>query len=135
MTWFIYALLSALLGSLSAIIEKRTLFKVHAIDFSVALGICAAVSTLPILFFASWEAVTIKALLIMFLLSPLAVFAFIGVTRGLRHMEISTSSPLLLLGPSMTAFLAFLNSRREIDLAANKRDSTFGGRNLYARNP
>lgn len=108
MTWFVYAILSAFLGSLSAILEKRTLGTVHAIEFSAALSVCAALWSLPIFFTASWANVDLKVIALTFILSIIAAFAFIGITRAVKHMEISTSSPLLLVGPFMTAITAFI---------------------------
>ncbi len=108
MTWFVYAILSAFLGSLSAILEKRTLGSMHAIEFSAALSVCAALWSLPILFTASWANVDLKVIALIFVLSIVAAFAFIGITRAVKHMEISTSSPLLLVGPFMTAITAYI---------------------------
>lgn len=108
MTWFSYAVLSAFIGSLSAIIEKRTLSHIHAIDFSIALSFAAAIISFPVLFVTSWGSVPLPAILLAFGVSILASFAFIGVTRGLRHLEISTSSSLFLLGPFVTVLLAYV---------------------------
>ncbi len=108
MTWFVYAILSAFLGSLSAILEKRTLGSMHAIEFSAALAVCAAIWSAPILFTASWANVDLKVIALIFLLSIVAAFAFIGITRAVKHMQISTSSPLLLVGPFMTAITAYI---------------------------
>lgn len=108
MTWFIYAILSAFFASLSAILEKRTLERVHSLDFSTALAFAAAIITLPTLFTASWEHMTPTIFGAIFLVSLLAAYAFIEVTRGVRHMEISSSSPLFLTSPMITAVLAFI---------------------------
>lgn len=108
MTWFGYAVLCAFLSSLSAIIEKKTLSHVHAMDFSIALALCAGILSAPILFTASWAHVNPQMLALTFLISLLAAFAFIGVTRGVRHLDISTSSSLFLLSPFLTTLLAFV---------------------------
>lgn len=108
MTWFVYAVLSAFLGSLTAILEKKTLTTLHAIDFSIALAFAAALFSSPILFTASWESITPTVLALTLLISILSAFAFVGVSRGMRHLEISTSSPLFLMGPFMTVLLAYL---------------------------
>jgi drug/metabolite transporter (DMT)-like permease len=108
MTWFSYAVLSAFIGSLSAMVEKKTLSHIHALDFSIVLSFAAAVCSLPFLLSADWSTLSPTILALAYAISLLAAFAFIGVTRGLRHLEISTSSSLFLLGPFITALLAYL---------------------------
>lgn len=108
MTWFGYAILSAFLTSIASILEKRTLGNMHAIDFSAALALVAGLLSIPILFTSSWESITPSVLGLIFVLSFLAAFAFIGIMRGVRHMDISSSAPLFLLAPFMTAVLAFI---------------------------
>ena len=108
MTWFFYALLTAFLSSLAAIFERRALYHMHSIDFSAAIAFVTAILTLPFLFTSSWESISIKVLLLTFTLSFVAALAFLSVTRGVRHMEISLSSPLFLFGPLITTLFAFI---------------------------
>lgn len=108
MTWFIFAVLAAFLTSLSTMVEKKTLAHLHAIDFSIVLSIFAALLSLPVLFTSSWDTIDAKALGLLLVVSLLATFAFIGVIRGVRHLEVSTSSSLFLLGPFITSLIAFL---------------------------
>ena len=108
MTWFTYAVLGAFLTSLSFILEKKTLERVHSIDFAAALAFCAGLITLPVLFTSSWERMSFGILMLIFGGSLLAALAFVEVTKGVRHMEISTSSPLFLTGPMITTILAFI---------------------------
>lgn len=108
MTWLGYALLSALFSGLASVFEKHTLNRLHSIDFSAAIALATALITLPILFTSSWEKITPLILGITFGSSLLAAWAFISVTRGIRHMEISLSSPLFLLGPFITTLFAFI---------------------------
>lgn len=108
MTWFVYAVLSAFLASLESILEKKTLQRVHSVDFSAVLAFAAALISFPTLFTASWAHVSLPVVGAIFLVSLLAAYAFIEVTRGIRHLEISTSSPLFLTSPMITALLAFV---------------------------
>lgn len=108
MTWLGYALLSALFSGLASLFEKRTLNRLHSIDFSAAIAFTTALITFPVLFTSSWEKVTPTALLIMVGTSLLAAWAFLSVTRGIRHIEISLSSPLFLFGPLITTLLAYI---------------------------
>lgn len=108
MTWLGYALLSAFFSGLASLFEKRTLNRLHSIDFSAAIAVTTAVLTFPVLFTTSWEKVTPTTIFIMFGISILAAWAFLSVTRGIRHIEISLSSPLFLLGPFITTLFAFI---------------------------
>ncbi len=108
MTWFVYAVLGAFLTSLSAIVEKKALTRLHAMDFSIVVALVAALLSSPILLTTSWEAVTPAAFGLIAVIAVVAMFAFLDVTRGIRHLEISTSSALFLLGPFISASLAFL---------------------------
>ncbi len=107
MTWFVYATLSAFLSSLASIIEKRTLARVHSTDFSLLTAFLIAVLSLPFFFTTSLASLTPKVLLVIYFTSILASFAFLEVTKGIRHMEISNSAPLFLLSPFLTAILAY----------------------------
>ena len=108
MTWLTYALLTALLNSLASLYEKHTLNKLHSIDFSAAIAFTTALLTLPVLWTASWDNMTPGILAFMFILSVIAATAFLSVIRAMRHMEISLSSPMFLLGPLITTLFAFL---------------------------
>ena len=108
MTWFIYAVLGAFLTSLSAIVEKKALTRLHAMDFSIVVALVAAILSSPILLSVSWEQVTPAAFGLIAVIAVVAMFAFLDVTRGIRHLEISTSSALFLFGPFISASLAYL---------------------------
>ncbi len=108
MMWFVFATLSALMASLSTIIEKRTLKDLHATDFSFVIAGLVALWSLPLLFFAPPFSLTPLILGTIYGTSILASFAYLEVTKGVRHMEISSSAPLFLLSPFITALFAFL---------------------------
>lgn len=106
--WFVYSITSAILAALSTILEKKTLEKEHSFNVSVAIAILAAILLSPALFIHRSVDIPPMALLIMFLGSILATIAFIEVTKGIRHMEISVSAPLFLLAPLITSLMAFV---------------------------
>lgn len=108
MTWFVFAVIAAFCVSLSSIIEKRTLVNVHSIDFAYTLAVIIAVVSIPVFFFYPLEVLTAKVLFVGYMISIAVTIAFIEVTKGVRHMEISASAPLFLLSPFMTAMFAFL---------------------------
>lgn len=108
MSWVLYSLISAVFASASAIVEKKTLFREHALEFSAALALTNAIITLPMLFFVGVSTFAPVSFLLLALNSIAASVAFLLVTKGLRHMEVSVASPLLVLGPGATAILAFI---------------------------
>jgi len=107
MSWFFFAFLSAVFLSGSALIEKRVLLKVHSVDFSVSLAILNFVLSIPFIFFIDFSAVERFELFLIFVAALLAAIAFFLVAKGIRHLELSTVSPLLSLSPGTTSLLAF----------------------------
>jgi len=107
MSWFLFAIGSAVLASLSALIEKKTLMREHATEFVTLLAVFNALITLPLFFFIDYSKITLGAISLVYLASVLGSFAFLLITKCVRHMEISVVSPLLVLGPAVTALLAY----------------------------
>jgi drug/metabolite transporter (DMT)-like permease len=107
MTWFIYAIISSFCASLATILEKKVLQKEHTSVFSASLSVVAALTTLPFLFVYN-PRIPLEALSFMIVASILATIAFVEVTKGIRHLEISSSAPLFLLSPLITTVLAFI---------------------------
>jgi drug/metabolite transporter (DMT)-like permease len=107
--WFTYAVIAAFLTSLTSILEKKTLGKMHSIDFTSFQAVLAALVTLPILFqFEIWQTISLKIISLCFVVSVIATFAMFDVIRGVRHLEISESAPLFLLNPFFTTLLAYM---------------------------
>lgn len=107
MTWFIYAIISSFCASLATILEKKVLQKEHTNVFSASLSIVAAISTLPFLFIYDSH-LPLEVFVYMLVASVLATIAFVEVTKGIRHLEISSAAPLFLLSPLITTILAFI---------------------------
>lgn len=107
MSWIAFALLSAILATLAALSQKKTLIKEHAMEYSTVLAIIVATLTLPFLFTASLDTIPLSAYALIYANSWLAAIAFLLVAKGLRHAPISTISPLLVLTPAITAVIAF----------------------------
>jgi len=108
MLWLIYILITAILVSFSTIIEKKVLFKEHAMEFSAVLALFNMVLALPFFLFADFSGLTLRPLLYMLLSSIMAAVAFLLIIKAIRHMEVSSVSPLVILGPGLTAVLAFV---------------------------
>lgn len=106
MEWFIFALGSAILASISAVVEKKTLRTQHALSFSATLAIINALIMIPFVSNVnfSFDAVTY---LQIFVVSILATAAFLMVAKSLRHMDVSLVSPLMAFGPAVVVLPAF----------------------------
>ncbi len=108
MEWYIFAGLCALFAGMSAIVEKKTLRKQHAMEFSTILAIFNFLVVLPLLVKADLYSISTNTYLLIFGVSILGSVAFLLVAKSLRHMEISQASPLLNFGPVFVAILAFI---------------------------
>ncbi len=107
MSWFSYAILAAFFASLSVILEKKTLENVHSFDFSILLALFAACITAPVMISAPWETLSPALFVSIFCVSLIIAAAHFSVTKGLRHLEVSVASPILLLTPLITTLLAY----------------------------
>ncbi len=112
MVWFLFALGSAIFSALSALTEKKSLMKVHAMEFSCALAILNFLFSLPLIFLADFD-IPLFVLAVMYASSIIATVAFLFIAKGVRHLEVSLVSPLLNLNPAILATLAYflLNER------------------------
>jgi len=105
--WYIYGLLTAVLAAAAAITIKHTLFKEHAMEFAATLALVVAAITAPRLPYIDYAAIPLAAYALILLVALLAATAYLFVTKAVRHMPISMSSPLLVLGPAFSAILAY----------------------------
>lgn len=107
MEWFILALISAVLSSISAIAEKKTLFKEHAMEFATILAVFSAIITFPALILFKSQ-ITLPLMGLLYLNSLLDTFGFLLIAKAIRHLDVSVSSPMLAFGPAITAVFGFL---------------------------
>lgn len=108
MTWFLFAFLCALLLSASTILEKRVLQKIHSIDFTVASALLNFLFCVPFVLMIDVSHLDPKTLSFIFCAAFLAAISFFLVAKGMRHLEISTVSPILSLTPGVTSLFAFV---------------------------
>ena len=107
-SWLIYAFVSTVLTSAAALTTKKTLLKEHAMEFSTVLAILVLIVSLPLFLIIDYTKITLIQIVITFFSSILAAIAFLFIAKAVRHMEITDSTPLLALGPGVTAVLAFI---------------------------
>lgn len=108
MTWFIEAILAAILLAIASLIEKKILQKEHALEFSVIFSICVALFSLPLLVTVHWQSMSALAVLTLFACSVCCTLSFYYSMKCVRHMDISVVSPWLAVGPALTALFAFI---------------------------
>ncbi|MCF7872526.1 DMT family transporter [Candidatus Woesearchaeota archaeon] len=108
MDWFIFAILTALLTGIQSIVQKKVLFKEHAMSFSATLAVVIAFITLPFLFIVDFSLIPGIAWVVMYFTSVLGSIAFLLIAKAVRHMDMSSSSPLLVIGPAFTALVAWI---------------------------
>ena len=108
MTWLIYATTAAVLVAAAALLEKKSLLREHAMQFSAILAIVNLAIGLPFLVLADYSNLNIKIIMLMFFASILGSLAFLFMAKSVRHIDISISAPLLALSPAVTALIGFI---------------------------
>ncbi len=105
--WQLLAFTSALFSALAAVLEKKALFKIPALTFSLILSLFTFVLSIPFLFKSDLSSLTTITVLVLYIKSVLGAFAFLLVMNGIRKNELSRSLPLLVFTPALVAVLAF----------------------------
>jgi drug/metabolite transporter (DMT)-like permease len=113
MEWFLFAILCAFFSSAAAITQKKTLNIEHPMEFSTVLAIFNMVLALPFFFLIDFSLLKFVPLFILFLISMISSVAFLFIAKALKHMDVSVCSPMLVMGPGITAIFAmfFLGER------------------------
>jgi drug/metabolite transporter (DMT)-like permease len=107
MDYIILALIAAIFFGISEIIKKKTLKKETAYEFLTLLYIFCFIIILP--FYRNLSLNLPPLILFMILVrSFLFLIAVICFTKALKHLPISTVSPLSSIGPIFAAILGFL---------------------------
>ena len=106
MNWFLLATFSSLLSAAAAIIQKKILFRLHALEFSFLVSSGILVLSFIILFFIDVASVSLESLIIIIIKSILSGIAFLLVMMSLEHNQISSALPLLGTTPAVTALFA-----------------------------
>ncbi|MBV6477888.1 MAG: hypothetical protein HGGPFJEG_00633 [Ignavibacteria bacterium] len=107
MIWFWLAIFSALLSAAAAILQKRSLKDMSALNFSVAVSILIALLSTPLLFFTGFEKLTSESLFYLFLKSLVNAGAFLCIMTALKNLELSRTLPVLAASPLFIALLAY----------------------------
>lgn len=113
-TWIIFMFLAAIIASAANIVQKKTLLKQHAMEFSTVTAIFAALITIPFWFAADMGSLSLKAISYIYIASLLGSIAFLYLAKAVRHLAISISSPFTVFGPLFTAITAALVLQEKI---------------------
>ena len=103
MFWFALASCSALLSAAAAVLQKKILFRLNALEFSFLVSIAILIFSSFIPFSMDVTSVTPSLLMIIVGKSILGGAAFLLVMMSLEHNQISTALPILGMTPAVTA--------------------------------
>lgn len=106
MNGYFFAFLTAFLAATAAILQKKLLKKEHASEFTAVFAIINLAICIPLFFYVDYSSFNWSGLWFVFLVSLMAATAFYLVTISVRHSEVSSISPLLVLGPGISALLS-----------------------------
>lgn len=108
MDWLVFSLITALLVGIQSIVQKKTLLKEHAMEYSATIAVVILAISLPLFLIVDYSRVQVYPLFILYIGSIFGALGFLLVAKAVRHMDISAASPLLVLGPGITAIFAFI---------------------------
>jgi uncharacterized membrane protein len=108
MIWFVLAICSALLSASSAVIQKKILFRLTALEFSFLVSAIILAVSLFVPFSVDVASIPSSALMILIGKSILGGMAFLLVMMSLEHNQISSALPLLGITPGVTALLSLM---------------------------
>jgi drug/metabolite transporter (DMT)-like permease len=104
--WVALATISALLSAAAAVAQKRTLFRVSALEFSFLVSAAVLTLSLFVPFTDDVLALTGRAFAVIGIKSLVGGAAFLLVMMALERNPISGALPLMGLTPAVTALLA-----------------------------
>jgi len=107
MDWIYFAFLTAIFNASASLTQKKVLFKQHALEFAFILSIFNFIISIPLFLTIDYSKITFLPIFFTFFVTFIAAVAFLLIAKSVRHLEVSESSPLLVIGPGITAILAF----------------------------
>lgn len=108
MEWYWLALISAVLSALAAILQKKVLFGISALRFSLIVSLFIALFSSLLLKYAAFDKVNFASLTVLFIKSIINASAFLCIMISLKHLELSRTLPVLASSPMIVALLAFI---------------------------
>ncbi len=108
MDWISLAVISALLSAAAAILQKKVLFEMDPLEFTLINSLFALVLSVPFFLMINYQALKTDSLAVLLFKSILNGFAFLYVMKSLKSMELSGALPLLAITPGFVAIFAFI---------------------------
>ncbi len=108
MDWFLIAFLSAVFSAAAAVLQKKVLFNLDAMEFSFILSIFTFLISFLLLPQISFPEISTAALVILYFKTILGALAFLNVMLAIKNMEISKALPLMTITPALVVVLSFL---------------------------
>ena len=106
--WYFLALYAAVFATFSTLIDKKILYKEHALEYVTTWALITFILVTPFLIFKLNFNFPYYFWLILILISILNTAGIIYLTKAFRHLEISIASPLMSFEPAFVVLLAFL---------------------------
>jgi drug/metabolite transporter (DMT)-like permease len=107
MNWFLLAFASAVLSAAASITEKKALFGMRALEFSVLLALLNAALAMPLFLLVDFSGVSTEALLVLGAKNLLGSLAFLCMMMAIRNLELSGVLPMMVLTPGLVALAAY----------------------------
>lgn len=107
MDWFSIALISALLSAVAAILQKKILFDIDALDFSFVLSLVNLVLVFTLIGLIDFNSINYTGILILYFKTIIGALAFWCVMLSIKNMEISGALPLMVLTPGIVAIFSY----------------------------
>jgi len=107
MDWFSIAFLSAVFSASAAVLQKKVLLDLDAVEFSFVLSIFTFLISLLLIPKISFSNISITSLVVLYFKTILGALAFLNVMLAIKNMEISKALPLMTLTPALVVILSF----------------------------
>jgi uncharacterized membrane protein len=101
--WFLFASASAILSAAAAILQKKALVRVDALEFSFVLSCAVLTLSLFVPFVTDVTALSSTALVFLLIKSIMGGVGFLLVMMSLERNPITSALPLLGMTPAVTA--------------------------------
>lgn len=108
MEWYWLALSSALLSAFAAIMQKKALGKISALNFTVIVSLFIALISTFLIGKVDLSAAGSYSILVLFGKSIINATAFLLIMVALKNLDISRALPVLAASPMTVALLAFI---------------------------
>ena len=108
MEWYWLALSSALLSAFAAILQKKALNEINALNFTVIVSVFVALFSTFLIGKVDLSTAGSYSMLVLFGKSIINATAFLCIMIALKNLEISRALPVLAASPMTVALLAFI---------------------------